>query len=70
MARFVDRLQEIRELNALLSGEAGQLAIVFGRRRVGKTTLLLHWVQRTAADSLLIDLESLDADLRAALARA
>jgi len=46
MPDFVDRQRELRELNELLNVRKGQLAIVYGRRRVGKTTLLLHWVQQ------------------------
>jgi AAA+ ATPase superfamily predicted ATPase len=47
MAQFVDRQREFRELNALLEEGASQLALVYGRRRVGKTTLLLNWAQQT-----------------------
>ncbi len=45
MPRFVDREQEIANLNRLLERPAGQFIIVYGRRRVGKTTLLLHWAR-------------------------
>lgn len=47
MSRFVDRQSEIQELNYLFQARArlGQFVIVYGRRRVGKTTLLLHWAQ-------------------------
>jgi AAA+ ATPase superfamily predicted ATPase len=47
MARFVDRQQELQELDELLAEQEAQFVVVYGRRRVGKTTLLLHWVQRT-----------------------
>ena len=47
MTRFVDRQRELRELDALLEREDAQFVIVYGRRRVGKTTLLLHWVQQS-----------------------
>lgn len=46
MTQFVDRQREMRELNALLEEGRSQLVSVYGRRRVGKTTLLLHWVQQ------------------------
>ncbi len=39
MPRFVDREQELAELNALLPRPGAQFVLVFGRRRNGKTTL-------------------------------
>ena len=47
MARFVDRQWELRELDELADAPGAQFVIVFGRRRVGKTTLLLQWAQQT-----------------------
>jgi len=47
MTRFVDRQWELRELDELLAAQGAQFVVVYGRRRVGKTTLLLHWVQQT-----------------------
>lgn len=47
---FVDRLLELEFLNNLLSldhpGQA-QLALIFGRRRVGKSELLLQWANHS-----------------------
>ena len=40
---FVNRIAEQRELEA--SARKGGLLIVFGRRRVGKTRLLAHWLR-------------------------
>ena len=43
---FVDRTQELEFLNSLLSRDhpgPAQLALMFGRRRVGKSELLLQW---------------------------
>ena len=43
---FVDRRQEIDFLNSLLTRKRpgpAQLALMFGRRRVGKSELLLQW---------------------------
>lgn len=48
MAPFVDRESEIAELNELLKDQRAQLIIVHGRRRVGKTRLLIHWAKETA----------------------
>jgi AAA+ ATPase superfamily predicted ATPase len=41
---FVNREAELRELDA--AARHGGLLVVFGRRRVGKTRLLRHWLQR------------------------
>ena len=46
MERFVDRQVEMAELNRLLTQSDAQFIPVYGRRRVGKTTLLLHWAQQ------------------------
>ena len=47
MVDFVDREAELRELNTLLENPRAQLLIVHGRRRVGKTRLLLHWAKQS-----------------------
>lgn len=47
MKKFVDRKREIGELNHTLSQPGAQFILVYGRRRVGKTTLLLHWAEGT-----------------------
>lgn len=47
MEKFVDRQTELAELNQLLEKPGAQFAPIYGRRRVGKTTLLLHWAQQT-----------------------
>jgi len=52
MARFVDRQREFRELDEILEERGAHFIVVYGRRRVGKTTLLLHWVQHTNLPSL------------------
>lgn len=47
---FVDRIQELGFLNSLLTRERpgpAQLVLLYGRRRVGKTELLLHWAQNS-----------------------
>lgn len=51
MPQFIDRKTELQELNSLAaSTERGksEFAIIYGRRRVGKTTLLLHWAEQTS----------------------
>jgi AAA+ ATPase superfamily predicted ATPase len=47
MAHFVGRRPELTELNTLLAEPGPQFLILYGRRRVGKTTLLVHWAQET-----------------------
>jgi len=40
---FTNRVDELKELSAAV--KAGGLLVVFGRRRVGKTRLLTHWLK-------------------------
>jgi len=40
---FTNRTAELKELEA--AAKAGGLLVVFGRRRVGKTRLLTHWIE-------------------------
>lgn len=47
MRKFVGRERDLRELNEVLARQGAQFILVYGRRRVGKTTLLLHWAQQT-----------------------
>lgn len=44
---FVDREQDLADLNRLLQHPDPQFLILYGRRRVGKTTLLLKWAQES-----------------------
>lgn len=44
---FVDREQDLADLNDILSRPGAQLILVSGRRRVGKTTLLIEWARRS-----------------------
>ena len=45
IAMLVDRERELIELNVLLQSARPSLLAVVGRRRLGKTTLLVHWAQ-------------------------
>ncbi|MFQ5856364.1 MAG: ATP-binding protein [Anaerolineae bacterium] len=47
MGKFVGRQRELTELNAVLDRGGAQFILVYGRRRVGKTTLVLHWAEQT-----------------------
>lgn len=55
MAQFVDRQEELGELDDLLAS-AGQgkseFVIIYGRRRIGKTTLILHWAEQCGRSTL------------------
>ncbi len=44
--KFVNRKQEMARLNHLLRLNKAGVAVVWGRRRVGKTRLLLEWAQK------------------------
>jgi AAA+ ATPase superfamily predicted ATPase len=47
MSIFVGRQREMAELNAVLAREGAHFLLVYGRRQVGKTTLVLRWAQET-----------------------
>lgn len=46
---FIDRIEELTFFNSLISRQRprpSQLVLLYGRRRVGKTALLSHWVEQ------------------------
>ncbi|MBN1435865.1 MAG: AAA family ATPase, partial [Sedimentisphaerales bacterium] len=47
MSKFVGRERELAELNDILAQGSAQFILVYGRRRVGKTTLVLRWAEQT-----------------------
>lgn len=47
MRKFVGRQRDIDDLNAVLAQGGAHFILVYGRRRVGKTTLLLNWARQT-----------------------
>jgi AAA+ ATPase superfamily predicted ATPase len=47
MPKFVHRQREFQELDEVQGERGAHFMIVYGRRRVGKTTLLMQWVQHT-----------------------
>jgi uncharacterized protein len=51
MPRFVDRQRDLADLDRLLDLEGAQFLLVYGPRRVGKTTLLTRWAADSAARS-------------------
>ena len=44
--KFINRLGEMARLNRLMKQEEGALVVIWGRRRIGKTRLLLEWVNK------------------------
>jgi len=42
---LIDRERELDELDAILHAPSARLLAVSGRRRLGKTTLLVHWAR-------------------------
>ncbi|HVG08227.1 MAG TPA: ATP-binding protein [Thermoanaerobaculia bacterium] len=59
---FVDRQEELARLDRVAASEEGGLVVVYGRRRVGKTRLLLEWTKKhagvyTVADQSVAELQ-------------
>ena len=52
MTRFVDRKEELAALDRLAGEGRPQFVILFGRRRLGKTTLLLEFAARSGLPAL------------------
>ena len=62
MMEFIDRRSELARLDHLVASADGGLAVVYGRRRVGKTRLLLEWSAKhgglyTVADQSTADIQ-------------
>jgi len=60
--KFLDRHDELSRLEALTARKAGGLAVLVGRRRIGKTRILLEWAERcdglyTVADESAPDVQ-------------
>jgi AAA+ ATPase superfamily predicted ATPase len=51
-AIFVGRSRELEILDNLWQSSKARLLILYGRRRVGKTRLLTHWLQQHESDAL------------------
>ena len=47
MTPFYNRESELQELNNLLAQPKAQMLMMFGRRRIGKTTLLIEWAKKS-----------------------
>lgn len=44
--KFIDRQEDLAHLKELYQRPGAQLVAVYGRRRIGKTRLLLHWAEQ------------------------
>jgi len=63
--KFVNRERELAALDAMWERPGGQFLVLYGRRRIGKTALMLHWAadkpsvywvaRRTSVTNLLRD---------------
>lgn len=62
--RFINRSEEMGRLERLTKAGDGGLAVVYGRRRLGKTRLLLEWVRRHDGMYAVADLSSADIQRR------
>jgi hypothetical protein len=49
--RFVDRHRELAGLSTFLRTERAGLLVLYGRRRVGKTSLLSHWLEEVSGSA-------------------
>ncbi|MCP3958493.1 MAG: ATP-binding protein [bacterium] len=71
MQRFVGRRRELEELDAAPGSGEARFLLVYGRRRVGKTTLVLHWAERSGRPFLYwVATRDTPAQLRADFGRA
>ncbi|MCL4562675.1 MAG: ATP-binding protein [Chloroflexi bacterium] len=51
-AGFIGRQKELRLLDRLWASNRAEFLILYGRRRVGKTALLTHWIRKTGRRAL------------------
>ena len=56
MFMFIDREEEMKKLLEISRSKEAQLVLVYGRRRVGKSTLLVEFAKKTNALYLLADM--------------
>lgn len=62
--RFLNRDQELHHLDALMKARDGGLAVIHGRRRLGKTRLLVEWVRKHGGLYTVADLSSTEIQRR------
>ncbi len=56
MVMFVNRTEELNKLLELSKSKKAELALIYGRRRVGKSRLLIEFAKKTGALYLLADI--------------
>lgn len=61
---FLDRKDELARLDGLLRAREGGLAVVYGRRRIGKTRLLVEWCARHGGVYAVADQSTADVQRR------
>ena len=63
---FVGRTFETSKLNQMWQSTKSQFLVLYGRRRVGKTRLVLHWAEQAKPEMILwlVDPDSKDAHLK------
>jgi uncharacterized protein len=49
---FIGRSRELNELNRLYQSDQAEFLILYGRRRIGKTRLLTHWMEKSSPRTL------------------
>jgi len=50
--KFIGRQNELKQLDDLWGRKTAQFLVLYGRRRVGKTALLVEWIRRSANRAL------------------
>ncbi len=50
--KFVGREQELSLLDAQWQAPGARFLVLYGRRRVGKTALLVNWIERSGSRAL------------------
>jgi hypothetical protein len=62
--RFLNRAEEMARLDRLMGRRGGGLGVIYGRRRLGKTRLLLEWAAKHDGLYTVADLSSADVQRR------
>lgn len=62
--KFIDRKEELNRLDGLMARRPGGLAVVYGRRRIGKTRLLTEWTRKHGGLYTVADLSSARVQMR------
>jgi len=62
--KFIDRERELRKINSLLNSNKFEFIVIYGRRRVGKTTLIKKLIENKKAIYFLCSRRSLKYNLK------